>query len=264
MNSDSSQPLVSVIVCTFNRANLITKALESIFAQTYKNLEIIILDDASCDNTTDVIAPLAQKDSRIVYIKNEINLGITASRNKAISRSHGEFIAMLDDDDWWVDAQKIEKQVAFMTTPGNQEVGLVGTQMNVVDPSGKVLFTSSYALTDTSIRNRIMYITQFSQSTVLMRKSALVPCNNNYDIYDPLVPIWEDYDLWMRIGTKHKLANLPDITTHYLSHTTNISQKDKKKWLDAISFIIYRYKNDYPFFILGLAKLLFRRILFAF
>ena len=96
MNSDPSQPLVSVIVCTFNRANLITKALESIFVQTYKNLEIIILDDASSDNTTDVIAPLAQKDSRIIYIKNEVNLGITASRNKAIARSHGEFIAMLD------------------------------------------------------------------------------------------------------------------------------------------------------------------------
>lgn len=262
MNPDQ-QPLVSVIMPTFNRAHLLPKATESILSQSYQNLEIIIFDDASTDATESLIEAYASKDKRIVYIKHPTNIGITASRNKALTHAHGELIAMLDSDDYWIDTNKIKKQVEFMTDVTNNEVGLLGTQMQVVDPNKKVLFTSSYALTDRGIRNKFMYITQFSQSTVMVRKAMLEPCNKYGDVYDPLVPIWEDYDLWMRIGTKHKLANLPDITTHYLSHDSNISTKDKKKWLDAISFIINRYKHDYPFYILGKAKLLFRRTLFT-
>ena len=95
----SSKPLVSVLITAYNREKLIVEALESVLECTYRNIEIIIVDDVSSDNTLNVIKAFAEKDSRIRYYQNEKNLGDYPNRNRAASYARGEYITYLDSDD---------------------------------------------------------------------------------------------------------------------------------------------------------------------
>ena len=107
-------PLVSVILPTYNREKYIAKAIESVCRQSYKNLELIIVNDASTDATNELVDNLAKYNPKIIILRNEMNLGIVASLNKGIEVAQGKYIARLDDDDVWCDDKKIEKQVEFL------------------------------------------------------------------------------------------------------------------------------------------------------
>ncbi len=259
MNNINS-PLVSVIICTFNRAPLLVLSIKSALAQTHPNLEVIVLDDASTDNTEEVVKSF--NDYRITYIKNESNLGITKNRNKALAYAKGVYVAPLDSDDWWHDPRKIEKQVFFMETEKNKQVAVVGTQANITDQNARTLFTTHFALINKKIKNRMMLFNQLMHSTTLIRKSMLVSINNEGDIYDPSVPIWEDWDLFMCLGVKHELANLPDITTSYLKHDGNISKISQEKDILASTMILKRYKPYYPFYFIGIWRPIIKKQLF--
>lgn len=104
-------PLVSVVIPTCNRAHLLTRAIQSVLSQTYSNLEIIVVDDASNDDTSSVV--LGFKDSRIRYIRHETRQGGASARNTGINAGAGQFLAFLDDDDEW-EAEKTELQLAAL------------------------------------------------------------------------------------------------------------------------------------------------------
>lgn len=95
-----TNPLVSVIIPTYNRANLVGKAVKSVLAQSYQNFEIIVVDNASCDNTAEVINSII--DNRIKFIKHDVNRGPAASRNTGLKNSGGDYITFLDSDDEWL------------------------------------------------------------------------------------------------------------------------------------------------------------------
>ena len=111
----SDEPLVSVIVPTYNRAAIVTRALRSILDQTYQNTEILVVDDASSDNTQEVIAGL--RDPRIRYLRHDRNRGGSVARNTGIKAARGEYLAFLDSDDEWL-ADKLRVQVAAMREKG--------------------------------------------------------------------------------------------------------------------------------------------------
>lgn len=112
--------LVSVIMPTYNSAEFVGESIESILSQTYKNLELIITDDRSSDNTMEILKEYAKRDSRIFIQQNEVNGGAGVSRNNSISRARGQYIAFCDSDDRWV-PKKLEKQIGFMQS---QDVAL--------------------------------------------------------------------------------------------------------------------------------------------
>jgi len=107
-------PLVSVNLTTYNRAHLLPRALDSILDQTYPELEIVIVDDCSQDDTPEVVQAYQQKDARIKYFRHEQNLGLSNARNTAWRNSHGKYVAFMDDDDEWIDRQKTQKQVEIL------------------------------------------------------------------------------------------------------------------------------------------------------
>lgn len=107
-NGAAEQPLVSVILPTYKRPNLLPRAIQSVLGQTYRNLELIVVDDASPDNTESVVRQF--DDPRLRYIRLPVNRHAAAARNIGIKESRGEFVAFLDDDDMWL-VQKLEKQV---------------------------------------------------------------------------------------------------------------------------------------------------------
>ena len=107
--------LVSIIMPSWNTGRFIAESIESVLAQTYKNWELLIVDDCSTDNTDEVIASF--KDTRIKYFKNEKNSGAALTRNRAMREAQGEWIAFLDSDDLWA-PNKLEKQLGFMNDNG--------------------------------------------------------------------------------------------------------------------------------------------------
>lgn len=104
--------LVSIIMPSYNTASFIEESIQSVLAQTYRNWELLIIDDCSPDNTGDVVLPYL-KDERIKFFKNEKNSGAAVSRNRALREAKGKWIAFLDSDDLWM-PEKLERQICFM------------------------------------------------------------------------------------------------------------------------------------------------------
>ena len=122
------EPLVSAIVPTYNRANLVRRALDSVIKQSYSNLEIVVVDDASRDNTEEVINGMG--DSRIRYIRHTTNQGGAATRNTGIEAATGEYVAFLDSDDVWLQG-KIEAQLAAIQNDRHPENVVSYTQFEI-------------------------------------------------------------------------------------------------------------------------------------
>src|SRR5690606_37410621 len=118
--------LVSVIIPVYNVQKYVTQAIQSILDQTYKNLEIIVIDDCSTDSTYERVLCLQEKDNRLKVYKNEKNIKIAATLNKGISLSHGQFIARMDGDDI-SKLDRIEKKVKFLKK--NRHISLVGCSL---------------------------------------------------------------------------------------------------------------------------------------
>ena len=142
--------LVSIIMPSFNTGKYITETIESVLAQSYKNWELIIVDDCSSDNTDEVVRTYLS-DDRIHYLKNEKNSGAAFSRNTALREAKGKWIAFLDSDDLWM-PEKLEKQLSFMKTNGYffsytdyEEIDVNGKQTGVrVTGPRKVTKTGMY------------------------------------------------------------------------------------------------------------------------
>ena len=115
--------MVSVVIRTFNRAELLRNAIESVFEQSYKNFELIIIDDYSVDKTSEVVSNYSNIDDRIVYVRHEKNSGPARSFNTANRIAKGKFVSYLDDDDIWK-PDKLEAQIAVFDK-GSHDLGLV-------------------------------------------------------------------------------------------------------------------------------------------
>ncbi len=237
MDQNTQKPLISINICSFNRANLIAKAIESALAQNYRNIEIIIVDDNSSDNTEEVVDSFISSNPNIFFYKNAGNLGITKNRNFALQKSKGKYIAVLDSDDYWLVENKLSEQVDFLEQ--NPDHALVGTYTKVVDANDLEIDKITPETTDEKIRSKILLQNQFTHSSVLFRKDALESYNEKYFI-------WEDLAAWLEIGKKYKFANLPKIYTAYKKHSTNISQTKKIKGVITLGKIIKDNKNNYP------------------
>lgn len=129
--------LVSIIMPSFNTGKYITETIESVLVQSYKNWELIIVDDCSSDNTDEIISTYLS-DDRIHYLKNEKNSGAAFSRNTALREAKGKWIAFLDSDDLWM-PEKLEKQLSFMKSNGYffsytdyEEIDVNGKQTGVI------------------------------------------------------------------------------------------------------------------------------------
>lgn len=237
MDPNTQKPLISINICTFNRANLISKAIESALAQNYRNIEIIIVDDNSSDNTEEIAKGFMSIHPNIFYFKNAGNLGITKNRNFALQKSSGKYIAVLDSDDYWLDENKISEQVEFLEN--NPDHALVGTFTNVVNSEDKKISELIFAIEDSKIRSKILLQNQFTHSSVLFLKESLSKYNEKYFI-------WEDLAAWLEIGRNYKFANIPKFYTAYKKHDSNISQTKKVRGVKTLGEIIKDNKKYYP------------------
>lgn len=232
------EPLVSVTICSYNRADMITKAIQSAIDQSYQNIEIIVVDDASTDNTEEIVKSI-HSSKPIKYFRNPVNLNIAGTRNKTVEYSSGEYIAILDSDDFWIDKNKIQEQVNFLES--NKDFALVGTQAKVIDQNGNFTGEIKNHLINEDIQRNLLIRNQFIHSTVLYRKDKII--ENNF--FDKKNSPFEDYDLLLKIGRKNKLANLNIFTTVYREHSGGESKK--LNFRKKIIFLGILIKN-FPFY----------------
>lgn len=247
-------PKISVIICSYNRADLLPRAVASVLAQDYRDFELLVIDDASTDDTPTVMARLREVDSRLRYERQEKNQGIAKSRNHGVSLAQGEYIAMLDSDDYWSGSDKLSRQVAMLEADG--DIALVGTGIVLVDSQGRELKSDIYAVSDSEIRSRILAKNQFCQSSVLFRKAFFLAVGG----YDEKLAVCEDYDLWLKLGQKYRLANLAAPLTRYLIHAGGISKERQREIIAITDRLVERYRKDYPNYCLAKLKSWLRQI----
>src|SRR5690348_2664864 len=159
--------LVSVIIPTYNRARLVGRAIQSVLAQTYRDIEVIIVDDGSVDDTRAVVQAFGP---RVRYFYQE-NAGVTAARNLGMGNARGEFLAFLDSDDAWA-PWKVESQLAALSC--HAEAGLVWTDMSALDPHGRVL-SDRYLRIMYRAHSRVKIEEKMRQIGVLGTLSSAVP-----------------------------------------------------------------------------------------
>jgi glycosyltransferase involved in cell wall biosynthesis len=244
-NSEKLNKLISVQICTYNRANFILKAIKSALGQTYTNIEIVVVDDASTDNTKELVRNI--DDPRIKYFKNSTNIGISRNRNVALEKCSGEYVAILDSDDYWIDNEKLEKQISFLEN--NPDFAVIGTQAKLINDRGDAAGQINVCKDDKNIRKNILRRNQFINSSVLMKKNLI----NEVDGYDENLQVGEDYDLFMKLGIKYKLANLESSSIAYRTGHEN-SMSNKVLAAKTHHNLINKYKKYYPGYMVAILK----------
>jgi glycosyltransferase involved in cell wall biosynthesis len=239
--SENHTPVVSIVVPTCNRAKLLQKTINSVLTQTYKEWELIVIDDISTDGTDLVMKEYEEKDKRIKYYKLEPDniLGIPKYLNYGISLAKGKYISRLDDDDYWIDNDVLKIQVNFLDN--NPEYVVVGGAAIIVNEKGDHLYKYKKYETDEEIRKNALVANPLVHTTALIRKEALEKIGN----YSNIVYA-EDWDLWLKLGLVGKMYNFQKYFTCYLSAGQNNSFIQQRPQTKAILGIIGKYKKYYP------------------
>lgn len=202
---------VSVIVPAYNKADLTVKTAESVLSQTYKNIEVIIVDDGSTDNTRQRLSPYFD---RIRYVYKE-NGGACSARNLGIRLATGDYIGLLDCDDIYL-PQKIEKSVAYLER--NSDFGFVHTSAYLIDENDAIL--RIYSLRENRhigwIAKRLLSVNYICNSTVVIRKS----CFEKVGLFDETIFFAADWDMWLRLAEQYKggYINAPFTLYRVLEH----------------------------------------------
>lgn len=245
--------MISIILPTYNSAHTVPQAIRSVLAQSHTDWELLVIDDGSADDTERTVK--AFTDPRIMYIKQEQNLGLQKTLNHGLRLAKGQYIARIDADDVWSDASKLQTQLLFLEQ--NPEHVLVGTRVIAIDTEGREVNRYVFPKTDKAIRNRILSRNCFAHSSVLFKKGA-------YKYAESLDTLHaEDYDLWLRLGLEGKFANIPAFMATLTLAPTTITARNRIIQAKRILVIVWKYKSKYPNALFGVAAATSRYIFFC-
>lgn len=240
MTQFNNSPKVSVIINCYNAEKYLREAIDSVFAQTYKNWEIILWDNASTDKTAEIAK--SYPADRVKYFRGEVNVPLYAARNLAVPKATGEFIGFLDSDDIWLPT-KLEKQVPLFR---NDKVALVYSDCFLFNDAGNF---SSYFLKRPFMRGnrfRELLVDYFiPMPTALVRRSVLSQFPKAFDDrYD----IIGDADTFRRIALNWEIDCVEEPLARYRVHRGSLSWKKVEKFSVEIRQSIADYLREIPGF----------------
>ena len=232
-----TQPTVAVIIPTYNRANVIACALRSVLNQTYKKLEVIVVDDGSTDDTQRVVESFA--DPRVSYFRCETNLGATAARNLGIKKSTAEFIAFQDSDDEWL-CEKLEKQMAVFAQAG-ANVGVVYSGFFRVD--GKM---ATYYPPDTVLKKSGDILESLLRSNFVTTQAAVVrrECFLSSGMFDERLPRFQDWELFIRLAKRYEFKCIDEPLLLAYCSPVSITASEQNLPV-ALRMILERHQDVY-------------------
>jgi glycosyltransferase involved in cell wall biosynthesis len=217
-------PTVSVAICLLNSSRFIDETLESVFAQTLDDFEIVLVDDGSTDGCADVIER-RYRDSRLTIIRQP-HRGLSTARRLSIAAATGDYVAFLDHDDLWL-PDKLERQVA--AAKANLSVALLFSDCVYIDERGQPLhrLSDQYGLADLDLTGTGGYVELLRrgcfvwQSTVLARTTAL----RSVDSFKPAYPYIADYDTWLQMARRYPLHYMPDVLAKWRVHPNQFTNR---------------------------------------
>ncbi len=210
-------PKVSVIIRTYNRAHLIERAIKSVLNQSFRDFEIIVVNDGSTDDTKEKVEKLAAKDSRIkLFTQNQSGGKVGQVTNFGLKHSHGRYIAILDTDDEWLPS-KLEKQVKLLES-ADSHIGLVTCCGLLVNPNGTQKELSLPPRSRPFLES-ILRRSFFHPSSILIKKEVL----DSVGPYDENYQIMDDWDMFLRIAQKYEYDFVNESLYKYHIHQTNTS-----------------------------------------
>ena len=215
---------MSIVMSVFNEECWVTESLSSLINQTYRNLEIILVDDGSTDATVELVQKICQADSRVHLFRNSKNIGLPASLNVGISIARGDYIARMDADDV-ADLKRIEKQVNFLDS--HPEVGILGTWCyKVIEGSNEQsLWKRPVHHAEILFNEMANASAAMVHPTVMMRRDVLPsrkPYNESYSCA-------QDKDLWSRLLLTTRFQNLAEPLLNYRVREKSISGSRKSE-----------------------------------
>ncbi len=210
---DAQEPLVSVVIPTYNRAPFLLQAIESVLGQTYQNVEVIVVDDGSTDGTSAALHPYLD---RITYIQQD-NRGASVARNVGIAASNGEFIAFLDSDDLWL-PDKLSAQLSLLHS--HPEIALVGGHALILGdaPDSTPHLFSDYNGTIVPFE-QVLLDTPLMTPTIVVRRS----CLPDGAPFTPGLRFGEDWELYLRVALAHPVGFIPKVMAHVRRPGDNIT-----------------------------------------
>ncbi|TPR18892.1 glycosyltransferase [Apilactobacillus timberlakei] len=232
--------MISVIMSTHNRGKKISRSIESILHQTYKNFEFIICDDYSYDNTYEILESFAKKDKRIVLLKNNKNLGLQKSLNRCLKISKGDFIARMDDDDY---SKKDRFEVELSYLRDNPDVSFVGSNIDFYSKDKGIYGAKIYP--EFPSKKELIKECQFSHPSILIY-SSIIKGVNGYSEDEKYYRV-EDYELWLRLYSLGYIGM--NIQKKLLIYTKDFQSIKNIKLVDRINCykLIKEYVSKFNF-----------------
>jgi len=208
-------PLVSVIIPTYNRANLLRKAVASVAEQTYRPIEIIIVDDGSDDPVKSEWFKGEWKDISLLIHRNDFSKGAAAARNTGIIKSKGNLIAFLDDDDQWM-PEKLNLQIDVLSKQKALKIRGVFCQMIIEDEHGKKIRQTSFpSSTEALLQNMVCGDGNIPLQTILVERDAF----NNVGLFDEQMPTFEDRQWLLRYLFSFEMILVDHYLVRFLEHS---------------------------------------------
>lgn len=221
-------PLVSIIMPAYNSADFIVEAIQSVLQQTHLNWELLIIDDASVDDTVEITQKFASTDSRIQLFQNKTNQGAGVGRNIGINAAQGSFIAFLDADDLWL-PKKLEFQLEFMKS---HDLDMTYSSYYLINESGKELFKKIEALPILSYKKLL-------KSNYVGNLTGIYSVKKLGKIYSPTLRKRQDWALWLTILKKlESTKGIIEPLAKYRIRENSISKN--KTFLLKYNYLIYR------------------------
>jgi len=232
-----SLPKVTVVISTYNRALLLKRAIQSVLDQTFEDFELIIVNNASTDDTEEIIKSF--EDKRICYVTHKENKGGPAARNTGIRQGQGKYIALLDDDDEW-SKTKLEKQVKKMEKAPRQ-VGLIYVGTEIFDDQKNITMRDQYPQYKGDVFKPLLLATILgSVSSVLVRRE----CFDNVGFFDESLTSCQDWDMWLRISQCYEFDFVNEILARIHIHGVQISY-NLESMIPGRTRMVEKYEGEF-------------------
>jgi len=236
-------PQVSVLMPVYNASRYVEAAVASIQAQTYPDFELLLVDDASQDDSWDILQRLAAADPRLRLFRNPRNLGVPRSRNLLFQQAapESEFLAIMDSDDLSL-PERLSRQVSFLQS--HPELQGVGSALEIINEEGRIIARRNYECDPARILRLALTANPFAHPSLTLRRSLLSSIGH----YNESFHSCEDYEFLLRVLERHALANLPDVLLQYRISSQQWKQTHLKDTLSATLAIQRRYLFRRRFF----------------
>lgn len=233
-------PRVSVLMLTFNRPRFISRAIESIVAQTFSAWELIVVHDGPNEEIAAILRDWESREPRVRYFRRLEKGNIAQANNYGLARARGEFIAILDDDDYWLAGDKLERQVRFLDQ--NPDYAGCGGGAICIDESGRETIRYLKPLTHEEIVRRALVANPMVHSTFVYRRALA----GQIGYYDESLAGFQDWDLCLKLARLGRISNFPDYFLAYQIWEGGGSFHAQRRNTESALRIVQRHRGAYP------------------